>query len=119
MKLLADENIDGAIVEHLESLGHDVIWMSKAAPGTPDGEVIVRAVREGRVIVTFDLDFGELVFHSGQAAPGVILLRLEVTPPELMRDAFTQVWGKVEGVCQGHFVVATNKKIRIRPIGRQ
>ena len=41
-----------------------------------DPELLETARREGRVVVTDDLDFGELVYHQRLATQGVLLLRL-------------------------------------------
>jgi hypothetical protein len=55
--------------------------MHEDAPGTPDREVLARAQREGRALVTFDKDFGELAFRVGLAASaGVILFRITAKP---------------------------------------
>jgi hypothetical protein len=36
MRFLADENFPGAAVDALVQAGHDVVWITAAAPGTPD-----------------------------------------------------------------------------------
>lgn len=60
MRFLADENFPAAAVAGLASAGHDVAWIRTAAPGAADGDVLARAVREERILLTFDKDFGEL-----------------------------------------------------------
>jgi predicted nuclease of predicted toxin-antitoxin system len=67
-RLLANENVPGAVIAALRQQGHDVAWIHQAAPGTTDTDVLERAQREGRVVVTFDKDFGELAFRRGLAA---------------------------------------------------
>jgi predicted nuclease of predicted toxin-antitoxin system len=42
-----------------------------------DSAILAWAVNEQRLVITMDKDFGELVFRSGQAHDGVLLLRLE------------------------------------------
>jgi len=80
MRLLADENIPRLIVEFICSRGHDAIWIGKVAPGISDREVLSLATAQKRTLITFDTDFGELVFRLGIGAPfGVILFRL---PPD-------------------------------------
>ena len=49
--------------------------------GADDIEIIQR-VNEGRIIVTNDKDFGELIFRRRLASKGVLLLRLEDESPE-------------------------------------
>lgn len=58
MRLLANENFPGPAVEALRSLGHDVAWVRTDAPGSTDPQVIQRAVREDRILITLDKDFG-------------------------------------------------------------
>jgi predicted nuclease of predicted toxin-antitoxin system len=77
MKFLADANTPGLLVESLTSLGHDVFW-AYTVPRTPDVELIEKAARERRVVITFDKDFGELVFRRGHSV-GVVLIRLRDT----------------------------------------
>jgi len=50
--------------------------------GADDIEIIQRAFNEGRIIVTNDKDFGELIFRRRLASKGVLLLRLEDESPE-------------------------------------
>ena len=68
MRLLADENVAGETVEALRQQGHDVAWVRTGSPGLADEEVLRRAVSEGRIVVTFDKDFGELAFGAISSA---------------------------------------------------
>src|SRR4051794_31864161 len=104
--LLANENVPADVVTALRSDGHDVIWMRDAGPGSPDDIVLSLALAEGRILLTFDKDFGELAFRQGQAAtPDVILLRPRLRSPDdlvrLIRAVLAQghAW-------EGHFAVA-------------
>lgn len=88
MRLLANENIPGPLVAELRAAGHEVVWMVEEGPGTADPFVIERASSEHRILLTSDLDFGELVFRVGvPAQSGVILLRL----PSESLDRFVSV----------------------------
>ena len=61
MNLIADENVDAAIVERLRAEGHDVVWVADLAPGVTDQAVLREANAKGAILVTADKDFGELV----------------------------------------------------------
>ena len=63
MRFLADENFPGNAVTALQARGHDIVWIRTAAPGSKDEEVLAWAVREERVLLTFDKDFGELAWY--------------------------------------------------------
>jgi predicted nuclease of predicted toxin-antitoxin system len=81
MRFLADENFPGAAVAALVRAGHDVVWIGAVAQGTSDIEVFQWAAREGRIILTFDKDFGEIARRASlPAACGVILFRLPMPP---------------------------------------
>jgi len=64
MRILANENFPSEAVTALRKRKHDVAWIRIEAPGSSDQEVIARAGAEGRLIVSFDKDFGELAFRS-------------------------------------------------------
>ena len=64
MRLLADENIPLETVRALRDAEHDVYSATESEPGNPDIALIERAVREDRLILTFDRDFGELAVRG-------------------------------------------------------
>ncbi len=87
MRLLANENFPGPAVSALRAAGHDVVWIHEDAPGIKDPEVMARARAEDRVLLTFDKDFGELVFHLGEkASNGIVLFRIMGPSPEDVTD---------------------------------
>ena len=57
--------------------GYEVSSVFGEARGATDEEVIRRAGRENRVLVTSDKDFGEKVFRKGLPHEGIVLLRLK------------------------------------------
>ena len=68
-KLLADENIPAKAIDALRDAGCDVLSIREHAPGVVDEEVLRIAVAQGRVLVTFDRDYGELIFGQGHTPP--------------------------------------------------
>lgn len=75
MRFLADESCDFRVVRALRAAGHDVMAVIETAPGTDDSAVIDMAVGEGRIFLTEDRDFGQLVYAAARATAGVVLLR--------------------------------------------
>ncbi len=74
---LADENISPECARHLEDLGYACRSLLRDGPrGLSDSEVVGLAKREGRVIITHDLDFGEIYHAASGGEVGVIVLRL-------------------------------------------
>jgi len=118
MRILANENVPGPGVTALRDAGHDVLWVKEDMAGAVDNDVLALAEREGRLVVTFDKDFGELAVRTGlPASSGVVLLRLRGDTPEVDNaraiDALTSRddWA-------GHFAVVTNDRVRLRPLPR-
>jgi predicted nuclease of predicted toxin-antitoxin system len=116
MRLLANENIPGPLVAALRAAGHEVAWMVEDGPGTADEPILVRASSEARVLLTSDLDFGELVFRQGvPAQSGVILLRLPCESLErFLSLAMTAMQSREDW--DGHFSVIELGRIRMTPL---
>ena len=81
-KLLADENVPIASVQALRQAGFDVLSASELEPGGADERVLERAVTANTVLVTFDADFGSLIYQQGLQRPlGVLYLRFNPAHP--------------------------------------
>ncbi len=121
MRLLANENFPRMAVEALRAEGHDVAWVRIDAPGISDEEVIARAVREDRILITLDKDFGALAFGAGlPVTTGVVLFRVfPPLPSQVTALALTVV--RQGRTFEGRFLVVTEERIRERllPPGRR
>jgi predicted nuclease of predicted toxin-antitoxin system len=83
MTFLADENFPRPAVEALRQAGFDVLWIAEANPGAPDDEVLALCISTGRVLLTFDKDFGELAYRRSRSAPcGIVLFRVTPQSPD-------------------------------------
>ena len=77
MRFLADMGVSMRVVEWLRDNGHDAIHLrEERLERLPNGEIFVKAAREKRIVLTFDLDFGEIVAFSHDARVPVIVFRL-------------------------------------------
>ena len=83
-------------------------------PEADDEEILDRAVSEGRIVVTNDKDFGEMVFRSGLVHRGVVLLRLRDERAENKVRMMKVVLAQVGERLRNHYVVATESGIRVR-----
>ena len=78
MKLLANENFPIKSSHYLKSKGFDITSIGADNPSIQDHAVMTIAIREARTILTFDRDYGELIFkHNYKPQKGVIYLRLD------------------------------------------
>jgi predicted nuclease of predicted toxin-antitoxin system len=115
MRLCANENIPADGVVALRSQGHDVLWIREAIPGATDVQVIERAMVEQRLLLTFDKDFGELVFRRGKkAAAGIVLFRISQPSGTAVAETIARVLASRDD-WEGHFSVVDDRTVRMRP----
>ena len=119
MRFLANENFPGDAVAVLTSAGHDIVWVRTAAPGSKDEDILAWAVREHRVLLTFDRDFGELAWRVGlPASSGIMLFRLPMPAAAEVGAALAARIGE-RSDWAGHFTVIEPGRIRMRPLAAQ
>lgn len=114
IKLLADECCDKELVSKLRLEGHDVWYVPEFRAGAGDDEILPLAVEEGRVLLTEDKDFGELVYRLKKPAIGVILLRFETEDRELKLRRLIELIDVRGEKIPGSFVVVDREKFRFR-----
>jgi predicted nuclease of predicted toxin-antitoxin system len=84
IKLLADENFPLASIDTLVANNFDVLSIYKNHSGISDAEIIQLANQSERLILTFDRDFGQLIFKDGLIPVyGIIYFRLQQFSPSL------------------------------------
>lgn len=77
MRFLADMGVAMRIVEWLRTQGHDVRHLrEEGLQRMPDTDIFFKAATESRILLTFDLDFGEILALSGERKVSVVLFRL-------------------------------------------
>ncbi len=83
MKLLANENFPQTSAIYLQNAGFDITSIGTDHPGITDEQVMEIAIKEERTILTFDSDYGELIFkYEYQPSAGVIFIRTLPSTPE-------------------------------------
>jgi len=113
MRFLADESCDFAVVRALRAAGFNVLCISEGSPRAEDAEVIRLAVRENRILLTEDKDFGRLVYSYGQETLGVIFLRFPTfARRRISRDVVNLVKQQGEKLA-GSFVTVQPGRIRM------
>jgi predicted nuclease of predicted toxin-antitoxin system len=117
MRLLFDENLSALSAQWVTStLAVDVLDARSAGlAGKTDQEIRQFAVETGRILVTLDADFGNLIRFSPANTPGVIWLRPR-PPTEVNVRAILGRWLlKLSEVnLYGQLAVVEEDKLRIR-----
>lgn len=119
MKILANENFPSDAVTALREAGHDVKWVRTDMPGIGDPEVIATAIREDRLLLTLDKDFGELIYRSNLESPvGIILFRITPSSPLRVAKTAVAVLGS-RSDWEGYFTVVEENRIRMTPLPKR
>ena len=117
MKFLLDACTAARTLEdRLTALGHDVRSARGKYARASDEALLALAYEEGRVLVTEDNDFGELVYLRGLPHPCVVrLVELRITEKvDALRDLLEKHSSALRA---GTMVVITRKRVRIRSAG--
>lgn len=118
MNFLADAHISMEMVAMIRAQGHYCLDSSAIPPRMQDVDVLRMSAADGRVVVTSDKDFGELVFVHGIACPGVVLIRLALANERDRVGHVRSVWPVVLSRLPGSFVTISTSGVRARPIQR-
>jgi predicted nuclease of predicted toxin-antitoxin system len=116
MRFLADENCDFAVVRALRAAGHDVLAVAEISPRAEDERVITLAVREARILLTEDKDFGRLVYANRPPTGGVLLLRFPASARTDLAGAVVELVRRRGEQLIGRFVVVQPGRVRISRI---
>jgi predicted nuclease of predicted toxin-antitoxin system len=116
VKFLADMGISPRVVEELRQNGHDAVHLQEQGWGTmPDPEILRKAQEEGRILLTHDLGFGELLAASGGELPSLIIFRLkDMRAPNVSLHLFNILGQQSEALNKGAVCSVTERKVRIR-----
>lgn len=112
--LLADENFPLSAIIKLVAAGYDVKSVALEYPGIDDREVLDLACRLGRCLLTFDSDFGDLVFSKGMPAPKAIFyFRIH---PIKHEELISLALHTLSETPDGYFAVITKENTRLRKL---
>ena len=111
---LADECCDFGVVKALRKEGYDVKAVVEEMSGASDEEVSTKALLEGRVILTEDRDFGQMVFAGNAPCIGVIFIRFPPSQRKTLARSIINLTELLGDRLLGHFVVLQPGRIRIK-----
>jgi len=116
MRFLADVGVSVSTAQMLRGLGHDVLHLSEQLlHRLPDDEILALARQDGRVILTFDLDFGDLLAAGSHPLPSVILFRLrDQTPPSVAPRLVALIAERKDDLEAGALVIVEDNRYRLR-----
>ena len=116
MRIKLDENLPVALVADLEALGHEVDTVPREdLAGRADPAVWQATQEAGRFLITQDLDFSDVRRFAPGTHHGLLLIRLARPGRRALRARVRRLF-ESERVADwgGCFVVATDRKVRVR-----
>ena len=121
MRFLADMGVSQQVVDWLRPNGHDAVHLrDEGLQRLPNGEIFQKAGREQRIVLTFDLDFGEIMAASAGQIVSVVLFRLRNTRADFVIQRLDAVLNQSSAdLSQGAIVIVEDGRHRVRklPIG--
>ena len=122
MRFLADAGISPKTVDFLKQLGHEATHVrTLGLERAPDIDIISRAHDDLSVIITFDLDFGDILAAGVLDKPSVIICRLADERADSVNRQLSSILTERLGDLEtGALILVEDSRYRIRklPIGR-
>ena len=117
-RFLVDENISPLTVEFLRNLGFDVTDLVELDnKGITNGELVKLAISKNRIIITLDLDFGEIYYFSSKKKFGAIVIRLKTPTIEDINAVIGKFFEEIDFEkvdLTKSLIILDEKKYRIR-----
>jgi predicted nuclease of predicted toxin-antitoxin system len=106
MRLVVDENLSRKWVRELIGGGHHAEhWLDIGKAAAPDREIMRYALEQNAVVLTCDLDFGDILAASGGSKPSVVQLRPDrMRPEQLISDVLRAIKQHLRLLEQGALV---------------
>jgi predicted nuclease of predicted toxin-antitoxin system len=117
MIFLANENFPMPSVKLLRKSGFEVISIQEDLGGISDDVVLEKAVKENLVILTFDRDYGELIFKYKKAVPpAVVYFRMKGETPLDAASILLEIIKNPDIQIENSFTVIEQNAIRQRKL---
>lgn len=120
MKFLADMGISQTTVHWLKEQGFEVVHIRDInMHRSLDSEILAKAKKDNRIVLTCDLDFGALLATSGESYPSVVIFRLEDETPSNMSKRLKQVLAESSETLQSGAIITVEEarhRVRVLPI---
>jgi predicted nuclease of predicted toxin-antitoxin system len=118
MRFLLNMNVCRAIAGVLADLGQESVHARDVGLATADDKAVVEyARRDGRIIVTHDLDYGDLLIMAEAPRPSVLIFRLRRSSPSTMCQRLKEAWEPIRAAIEeGAIVVIEDAAVRIRSL---
>ncbi|MEN6451569.1 MAG: DUF5615 family PIN-like protein [Thermoguttaceae bacterium] len=118
MRFLCDMGVSRKVSAWLRSHGHDSSHLGEEGLARlPNGKIFAKGIAEKRVVLTCDLDFGEIAALAGDLVTSVVVFRLRNTRADHVIERLSIVLDKAaEPLTNGAIVIVEESRLRIREL---
>jgi predicted nuclease of predicted toxin-antitoxin system len=118
MRFLADMGVSLATVRALRAQGHEAVHLREIGLARlEDAAALEKARGEDRILLTFDLDYGDLLAASGQRLPSVIIFRLRDQTPAVVTPRLLEVLSQQAApLSAGVIITVEDNRYRVRAL---
>ena len=117
ISFLLDENLSPETARFLEQLGYACYSILRDGPlHLQDAEIVALAKQDGRIVITHDLDFGQIYYSAEQGEIGVLVLRLRdqtVEAVNVVLRSFLSTSALTDQELQHSLVILTENAYRV------
>jgi predicted nuclease of predicted toxin-antitoxin system len=116
MRFLADAGISPKTVDYLRQRGHDAVHVRELLlQRAADRELVGQARAQSRILLTFDLDFGEMLALGILQQPSVVIFRLADERADSVNRRLEAVLSEqAEALASGALVLIEDARYRVR-----
>jgi predicted nuclease of predicted toxin-antitoxin system len=116
MRFLADMGVSIQTARSLRDAGHDLVHLREIGQERlPDAGILALARHQQRIVITFDLDFGDLLAAGGFDLPSVIIFRLHNHLPAEVTHRLLDIIGEQElALAAGALIMVEEGRYRLR-----
>ena len=119
-RIILDQGLAAPAALVLRDAGWDAIHVREISMHTAsDAEILVYAAREGRVVVTLDRDFPQMLAFLGGARPSVVLIRQQKLRVAAITEILTAIWQEYEAKLESGCILtfgARGIRLHVLPI---
>jgi len=116
LKFMIDANMPRLVMRNLNDLGYDTVDIRDIEkPGIDDDRIFELAQQEGRIILTRDQDFGNIILYPLGTHKGIIVLKTRARSSKEINDLIINFLAEVsEDEILGSLIILEESRYRIR-----
>jgi predicted nuclease of predicted toxin-antitoxin system len=116
LKFKIDENLPEELTQFLRKAGHDASTViDQQLGGSSDMDIASACISEGRILITLDMDFANILTYPPDKFSGIIVLRTNNQAKTILLEFIPRILRALESEdIERRLWIVESRKIRIR-----